>query len=103
MPPLSIDHFMILSALLFIIGLFGIFLNHKNLIMILMSLELILLSASLNLVGFSAQWGDLTGQIFALFVLTVAAAEAAIGIAIVIVFYRARVTLDIESADRLKG
>ncbi|MCH9779800.1 MAG: NADH-quinone oxidoreductase subunit NuoK [Alphaproteobacteria bacterium] len=103
MPPLSVDYFMVLSAILFTIGLLGIFLNHKSLIHILMSLELLLLSVSLNFVGFSAAWGDLSGQIFALFILTIAAAEAAIGIAIVVVFYRARVTIDIDVADRLRG
>ena len=85
---IEIQHFMILSSLLFLIGVFGIFLNRKNVIIILMSIELILLAVNINFVSFSYFLGDLTGQIFSLFVLTVAAAEAAIGLAILVCFFR---------------
>src|SRR5690606_4285174 len=86
----GIGHYLTLSAVLFTIGVFGIFLNRKNVIVILMSIELILLAVNVNFVAFSASLGDLVGQVFALFVLTVAAAEAAIGLAILVVFFRNR-------------
>ncbi|MGN7612571.1 NADH-quinone oxidoreductase subunit NuoK [Magnetococcales bacterium HHB-1] len=99
----SVNHFMALSAILFTIGAFGIFLNRKNIIVILMSIELILLSVNINFVAFSHFLGDLTGQIFTFFVLTVAAAEAAIGLAILVTLFRNRATIDVEEIDSLKG
>ncbi|MBF0157556.1 MAG: NADH-quinone oxidoreductase subunit NuoK [Magnetococcales bacterium] len=100
---MSLNHFLVLSAILFAIGVFGIFLNRKNVIVILMSIELILLSVNINFVAFSHYAGDLTGQIFAFFVLSVAAAEAAIGLAILVIFFRNRATIDVERIDSLKG
>lgn len=100
---LTLTHFMVLSAMLFTIGIFGIFLNRKNMIIIMMSIELILLSVNLNFVAFSHFLGDISGQIFTFFVITVAAAEAAIGLAIVITFFRNRVTINVEEIDQLKG
>ena len=99
----GIAHFLTVSAVLFTIGVFGIFLNRKNVIVMLMSIELILLSVNINFVAFSAALGDLVGQVFALFVLTVAAAEAAIGLAILVVLFRNLSTIDVEDLDRLKG
>ena len=100
---ISISHFVLLSTLLFVIGVCGIFLNRKNIITILMSVELMLLAVNINLVAFSVQLGDLTGQIFAIFVLTVAAAEAAIGLAILVVYFRNRGTIDVDDISALKG
>lgn len=100
---MNLSNFLILSAVLFTIGVFGIFLNRKNVIIILMSIELILLSVNLNFVTFSHYLGDVTGQIFTFFVLTVAASEAAIGLAILVVFFRNRATIDVEEIDSLKG
>ncbi len=91
------------SAILLVLGVFGIFLNRKNVIVILMSVELILLAVNLNFVAFSAALGDLTGQIFAMFVLTVAAAEAAIGLAIVVVYFRNRGSIQVEDVNMMKG
>ena len=91
------------AAILFTLGIFGIFLNRKNVIVILMSIELILLSVNINFVAFSHFLGDLVGQIFTLFVLTVAAAEAAIGLAIVVVFFRNRGTIEVEEINQMKG
>ena len=99
----GIEHYITVAATLFVIGIFGIFLNRKNVIVILMSIELILLSVNINLVAFSAHSGDLTGQVFTLFVLTVAAAEAAIGLAILVVFFRNRGTIDVEDVNVMKG
>ncbi|VDC31695.1 NADH-quinone oxidoreductase subunit NuoK [Pseudogemmobacter humi] len=99
----GIEHYITVAATLFVIGIFGIFLNRKNVIVILMSIELILLSVNINLVAFSAEHGDLTGQVFTLFVLTVAAAEAAIGLAILVVFFRNRGTIDVEDVNVMKG
>ena len=99
----TISHFLTVSALLFVIGIFGIFLNRKNVIVILMSVELILLSVNLNFVAFSAHLQDMVGQVFALFVLTVAAAEAAIGLAILVVFYRNRGSIAVEDVNMMKG
>ena len=87
---ISLDHYLFLGAVLFTLGVFGIFLNRKNVITILMSIELMLLAVNINLVAFSAYLNDISGQIFTIFVLTVAAAEAAIGLAILVVFYRNR-------------
>jgi NADH-quinone oxidoreductase subunit K len=99
----GLGHYLTVAALLFTLGVFGIFLNRKNVIVILMSVELILLAVNLNLVAFSAFLGDLTGQIFALLVLTVAAAEAAIGLAILVVFYRNRGSIAVEDINLMKG
>lgn len=100
---IGIEHYLTFSAILFTIGTFGIFMNRKNVIVILMSIELILLSVNVNLVAFSAFNGDLVGQIFALFVLTVAAAEAAIGLAILVVFFRNRGSIAVEDIHSMKG
>jgi NADH-quinone oxidoreductase subunit K len=100
---ITISHYMTVSALLFVIGVFGIFLNRKNVIVILMSVELILLAVNLNFVAFSAHLNDLVGQVFSLFVLTVAAAEAAIGLAILVVFYRNRGSIAVEDVNMMKG
>jgi NADH-quinone oxidoreductase subunit K len=95
--------FLAVGAILFTIGVLGIFLNRKNVIIILMSIELILLAVNLNFVAFSAFLGDLVGQIFALFILTVAAAEAAIGLAILVVYFRNRGTIAVEDVNLMKG
>ena len=100
---ISLNHFLFLGAILFTIGVLGIFLNKKNVIIILMSIELILLSVNVNFIAFSAYLGDLSGQIFAMFTLTVAAAEAAIGLAIIVVYYRNSGTIRVEEIDKLKG
>ena len=100
---IGLGHYLAVGAILFTLGILGIFLNRKNIIVILMAIELILLAVNLNLVAFSAFLGDLTGQIFAMFVLTVAAGEAAIGLAILVIYFRGRGTIAIDSVDRLKG
>ena len=100
---IGLGHYLTVGAILFVLGIFGIFLNRKNIIVILMSVELILLSVNLNLVAFSAQLGDLTGQIFAMFILTVAAAEAAIGLAVVVIYFRNRGSIEVEDVSTLKG
>ena len=97
------EPFIVLSAILFTIGVFGIFMNRKNIIIILMSIELILLAVNINLVAFSSFLGDLVGQIFALLVLTVAAAEAAIGLAILVVYFRNRKSIAVEDINLMKG
>jgi NADH-quinone oxidoreductase subunit K len=99
----GIGHFLTVSAVLFTLGVFGIFLNRKNVIVILMSIELILLAVNINLVAFSSFLGDLIGQIFALLVLTVAAAEAAIGLAILVVYFRNRKSIAVEDINLMKG
>ena len=99
----GLPHYLVVGALMFTIGVFGIFLNRKNVIIILMSIELILLAVNINLVAFSAFLGDLVGQVFALFVLTVAAAEAAIGLAILVVYFRNRGTIAVEDINLMKG
>ena len=99
--PLS--HYLTVAAILFTLGIFGIFLNRKNVIIILMSIELMLLAVNLNLVAFSAYLGDLVGQIFAMFVLTVAAAEAAIGLAILVVYFRNRGSIEVEDINLMRG
>jgi len=99
----GLGHYLTVAAILFTLGVFGIFLNRKNVIVILMSVELILLAVNLNLVAFSHFLGDLTGQIFALLVLTVAAAEAAIGLAVLVVFYRNRGSIAVEDINMMKG
>jgi NADH-quinone oxidoreductase subunit K len=100
---IGLSHYLIVGAILFTLGIFGIFLNRKNLIVILMSIELILLAVNVNFVAFSAFLGDLIGQIFALLVLTVAAAEAAIGLAILVAFYRNRGSIAVEDVNLMKG
>jgi NADH-quinone oxidoreductase subunit K len=100
---IGLAHYLTVGAILFTLGILGIFLNRKNVIVILMSVELILLSVSVNLVAFSANLGDLTGQVFAMFILTVAAAEAAIGLAIVVIYFRNRGTIEVEDISTLKG
>jgi NADH-quinone oxidoreductase subunit K len=99
----GLGHYLAVAAMLFTLGILGIFLNRKNVIVILMSVELILLAVNLNLVAFSAFLGDLVGQVFALLVLTVAAAEAAIGLAILVVFYRNRGSIAVEDINLMKG
>ena len=100
---IGLEHYLIVAAILFTLGVAGIILNRKNVIVILMSVELILLSVNLNLVAFSATLHDLTGQVFALFVLTVAAAEAAIGLAILVTYFRNRGTIAVEDINMMKG
>ena len=100
---IGLTHFLGVAAALFVIGIFGIFLNRKNVIVILMSIELMLLAVNINLVAFSAFLGDLTGQVFTLFILTVASAEAAIGLAILVCFFRNRGTIAVEDVSNMKG
>lgn len=100
---IGVEHYLIVGAILFVLGVLGIFLNRKNVIVILMSVELILLAVNINLVAFSAFKGDLVGQIFAMMVLTVAAAEAAIGLAILVIYYRRQGTIAVDDAARMKG
>ena len=99
----GLSHYLTVAAILFTLGIFGIFLNRKNVIVILMSVELMLLAVNINLVAFSAHLNDLTGQIFTLFVLTVAAAEAAIGLAIVVIYFRNRGTIAVDDIHAMKG
>ena len=99
----GLGHYLSVAAILFTLGIFGIFMNRKNVIVILMSIELILLAVNINLVSFSSFLGDLVGQVFALLVLTVAAAEAAIGLAILVVFYRNRGSIAVEDINLMKG
>lgn len=96
-------HYLTVAALLFTIGVFGIFLNRKNVIIILMSIELMLLAVNVNFVAFSAYHNDIAGQVFTMFVLTVAAAEAAIGLAILVIFFRSKGTIAVEDISTLKG
>nr|CRH07496.1 NADH-quinone oxidoreductase chain K (NADH dehydrogenase I, chain K) (NDH-1, chain K) [Candidatus Magnetococcus massalia] len=100
---MSLNAYLILAALLFTIGVVGIFYNRKNVIIIMMSIELMLLAVNINFVAFSHYMQDLTGQIFTFFIITVAAAEAAIGLAILVTFFRNRTTIDVEEIDQLKG
>ena len=100
---IGIEHYLVVGAILFVLGVLGIFLNRKNVIVILMAVELILLAVNINLVAFSAFMGDLVGQIFAMMVLTVAAAEAAIGLAILVIYYRGRGTIAVDDVNRMKG
>jgi NADH-quinone oxidoreductase subunit K len=100
---IGLSHYLTVAAVLFTIGMLGIFLNRRNIIIILMSVELILLAVNINFVAFSAYLGDLVGQVFALFVLTVAAAEAAIGLAILVVYFRNRGTIAVEDVNLMKG
>jgi len=100
---IGLGHYLFVAAVLFTIGVFGIFVNRKNVIIILMSIELILLAVNINLVAFSVFLHDLTGQVFALFILTVAAAEAAIGLAVLVVYFRNRGTIAVEDVNMMKG
>ena len=100
---LSLNHYLAVSAILFALGAFGIFLNRKNVITILMSIELMLLAVNINFVAFSTQLQDLVGQVFAMFVLTVAAAEAAIGLAVLVVYFRNRGSIEVEDINLMKG
>jgi NADH-quinone oxidoreductase subunit K len=100
---IGLANYLTVAAILFTIGVFGIFLNRKNIIVILMSIELLLLAVNINFVAFSAYLHDLVGQVFALFVLTVAAAEAAIGLAILVVYFRNRGTIAVEDVNLMKG
>ena len=99
----GLSHYLGVSAILLVLGMVGIFLNRKNVIVILMSVELILLAVNLNLVAFSAQLDDLAGQVFAMFVLTVAAAEASIGLAIIVIYFRNRGSIEVEDISTLRG
>ena len=100
---IGLSHYLSVSAILFSIGMLGIFLNRKNILVILMSIEIILLAVNLNFVAFSQHLNDLMGQVFALFVLTVAAAEAAIGLAILVVFFRNKGSIAVEDVSSMKG
>ena len=100
---IGLGHYLSVGAILFTLGIFGIFLNRKNVIIILMSVELMLLAVNINLVAFSAFLHDLVGQVFAMFVLTVAAAEAAIGLAILVVYFRNRGSIAVEDINMMKG
>lgn len=99
----GLAHYLTLAAMLFTLGVFGIFLNRKNVIVILMCIELMLLAVNVNFVAFSAHLGDLVGQVFSLFILTVAAAEAAIGLAILVVFFRTKGSIAVEDISSMKG
>jgi NADH-quinone oxidoreductase subunit K len=100
---IGLSHYLTVAAILFTLGIVGIFLNRKNVIIILMSVELMLLAVNINLVAFSVELGDLVGQVFAMFVLTVAAAEAAIGLAILVVYFRNRGSIAVEDINMMKG
>ena len=100
---IGLAHYLSVAAVLFTLGIFGIFLNRKNVIIILMSVELMLLAVNINLVSFSAELNDLVGQVFAMFVLTVAAAEAAVGLAILVIFFRNRGTIAVEDINVMSG
>ena len=100
---IGLAHYLTVAAILFVIGVLGIFLNRKNIIVMLMAIELILLAVNINLVAFCAFLGDLVGQVFAMFVLTVAAGEAAIGLAILVIYFRRRGTIAVDDVNRMKG
>ncbi len=100
---ITLSHYLTVAAVLFSIGIFGIFLNRKNVIIIMMSIELMLLAVNIQLIAFSAHLQDMVGQVFALFVLTVAAAEAAIGLAILVVYFRNRGSIEVEDINVMKG
>jgi len=103
MNEVSLGHYLTLAAIIFSIGVIGIFLNRKNVIIILMSIELILLAVNINLVSFSIYLQDLTGQVFSMFILTVAAAEAAVGLAIIVIYYKNKGSIHVENISSLKG
>jgi NADH-quinone oxidoreductase subunit K len=100
---IGLGHYLTVAAILFTLGVFGVFLNRKNVIIILMSVELMLLAVNINLVAFSSYLNDLVGQVFAMFVLTVAAAEAAIGLAILVIYFRNRGSIEVEDINLMKG
>ena len=100
---ITLTHYLVLAAIIFTLGVFGIFLNRKNVIIILMSIELMLLAVNINFVAFSVFLGDLVGQVFVMFILTVAAAEAAIGLAILVVYFRNRGSIAVDDVSMLKG
>jgi len=100
---IGLTHYVVVAAILFVMGVLGIFLNRKNIIVILMAIELILLAVNLNFVAFSAYLHDLVGQVFAMFVLTVAAGEAAVGLAILVIYFRGRGTIAVDDVNRMKG
>ena len=100
---IGLGHYLSVAAILFTLGILGIFLNRKNVIVILMSIELILLAVNINLVAFSTFMNDIVGQVFALLVLTVAAAEAAIGLAILVIYFRGRATISVDDVNRMRG
>jgi len=100
---IGLGHYITLAAIIFTIGIIGIFLNRKNVIIILMSIELILLAVNINLVSFSIYLQNLVGQVFAMFILTVAAAEAAVGLAIIVIYYKNKGSINVEQIDSLKG
>lgn len=100
---IGLTHYLVVAAILFALGVFGIVINRKNLIVMLMAVELILLAVNLNFVAFSAYLHDLVGQVFAMFVLTVAAGEAAIGLAILVIYFRGRGTISVDDVNRMKG
>jgi|TARA_B110000914_G_scaffold159960_1_gene140735 NADH-quinone oxidoreductase subunit K len=100
---ISLGHYLTLGAIIFSIGVLGIFLNRKNVIIILMSIELILLAVNINLVSFSVYLQDIVGQVFVIFILTVAAAEAAIGLAIIVAYYKNKGSINVETINTLKG
>ncbi len=100
---IGLSHYLVVAAILFTIGVFGIFINRKNVIIILMCIELILLAVNINFVAFSTHMGDIAGQVFAMFILTIAAAEAAIGLAILVVYFRNRGNIAVEDIDLMKG
>ena len=100
---IELGHYLTVAAILFTLGIFGIFLNRKNVIIILMSIELMLLAVNINFVAFSAELNDLVGQVFAVFILTVAAAEAAIGLAILVIYFRNRGSIAVEDINMMKG
>lgn len=101
--PLTVEHFLIVAAALFTIGVLGVFINRKNIIVILMAIEMMLLAVNINLVAFSAQLHDLVGQVFVMFILTVAAAEAAIGLAILVIYFRRAGNIEVAAASQMKG
>jgi NADH-quinone oxidoreductase subunit K len=103
MLPVPLSHYLAVGAILLVMGIFGIFLNRKNVIIILMSVELILLAVNINFVAFSSALGDLAGQVMTMFVLTVAAAEAAIGLAILVIYFRNRGSIEVEDVTLMKG
>ena len=100
---IGFEHYVWVSSILFVLGVLGVFINRKNIIVVLMAIELILLAVNINLVAFSAFLQDLTGQVFAMFVLTVAAGEAAIGLAILVIYFRSRGTIAVDDVNRMKG
>lgn len=100
---IGLEHYLVLAAVLFTLGVLGIFLNRRNVIAILMAIELILLAANLNFIAFATAFADLSGQVFAMFIMTVAAAEAAVGLAILVIYFRLRGSIEVEDASQMKG